>query len=122
MWMSAIEYKIVYPPEIAFIGDNTGGLDIGSSPIGIATAWTFPLNAFTTVLINQVSIIYMCQLCVGISEVAIDVVPNPDSGQLRAIRWPSDEFVTAVGQRSLICTTVPAEETTWGSIKALYNN
>jgi hypothetical protein len=64
----------------------------------------------------------MCQLCVGISEVAIDVVPNPDSGQLRAIRWPSDEFVTAVGQRSLICTTVPAEETTWGSIKALYNN
>ncbi len=121
-WMSAIEYKIEYPPEISFMGDNTGGLDIGSSPLGIATAWTFPLNAFGPALVNEVSILYLCQLCIGISEVAISVVPHPESGLVRAIRWPDNSFVDAVGQISLICTSVPAEETTWGSIKALYND
>jgi hypothetical protein len=121
-WMSAIEYKIEYPPELSFLGDNTGGLDIGSSPVGIATAWTFPLNAFGPALVNEVSILWMCRLCNGISEVTISVVPHPESGLLRAIRWPDNSFVDAVGQVSLICTSVPAEETTWGSIKALYNN
>ncbi len=119
-WMSAIEYKIEYPPEISFMGDNTGGLDIGSSPMGIATAWTFPINAFGPALINEVSILYMCQLCIDISEVQIITVPHPESNKLRAIRWPDNSFVDAVGQISLICTTIPAEDTSWGQIKELY--
>lgn len=121
MWISAVEYGIAYPPQIGYAGDLTGGLDIGSSPVGIATSWPFPINGFGPVLVNTVTIIYNCQLCYEGPNIPIDVVPHPGTGFVRAVRYPENTLVSGVGMRSLICPTVPAEETTWGNIKALYN-
>lgn len=122
MWMSAIEYKVVYPWIFTWLTDNTGGLDIGASPTGITSAWTFPLNAFFPVSVNKVYFLYNCQKCYEGTDIPIDVVPHPETGFVRAVRWPDDATVNAIGMRSLICPTIPTEETTWGTIKALYNN
>jgi hypothetical protein len=120
MWMSAIEYGIIYPPQLLFIGDDTGGLDIGNSASGIATSWPFPINAFSPVLVNKIKFFYLCQLCYE-TDIPIVVVQHPITGFLRAVRWPDNVLFNGVGLTSLICPTVPAEETTWGNIKALYN-
>ena len=120
MWISAIEYGIAYPPEIGFLGDNTGGLDIGNSPTGIATSWPFPINGFGPVLVNTVAIIYNCQLCFE-QDIPIVVVPHSGTGFIRVVEFGTNNLVNGVGMTSLICPTVPSEETTWGNIKALYN-
>jgi hypothetical protein len=123
MWMQAVEYQVLYPPQIMWLADNTGtGINIGTSPTGIATAWPLPQNAFSSFAVNKVLFIYMCQLCYEGNNIPIVVVPNPTaiSGQVQAIRWPDGGTVYGVGMTSLICPTVPVEETTWGNIKALY--
>ena len=120
MWMSAIEYQINFPMQIVPLGDNTGGLNIGSSSTGIATSWPFPINAFSPVLVNKVTFLYNCQLCFT-QDIPIVVVPHSVTGFIRAVRWPDNAVINGVGMTSLICPTVPAEETTWGNIKALYN-
>lgn len=120
MWISAIEYGIVYPPQLIFLGDDTGGLDIGNSGSGIASSWPFPINGYSPVLVNKIKFIYNCQLCFE-QDIPIVVIPHPLTGFVRAVRWPDNNLFNGVGMTSLICPTVPAEETTWGNIKALYN-
>jgi hypothetical protein len=121
MWMSAAEYQVLYPPEVIWVADNTGGIDIGSSPAGIATSWALPQNAFVPFAVNTVTVLYNCAGC-PTTDIPIVIVPNPGSisGQVQAVRWPDNSLIPAIGMTSLICPTVPAEETTWGSIKALY--
>ena len=120
MWISAVEYGINYPAQLGFLGDNTGGLDIGSSASGIASSWPFPINGYNPVLVNTVSFIFNCQLCFD-QDIPIQVIPHPLTGFVRAVRWPDNILFNGVGMTSLICPTVPSEETTWGNIKALYN-
>jgi len=121
-YISAIEYQVSYPPQIIWLGDDTGtGLNIGSSPTGIATAWPFPQNAFVPYAVNKVKFIYNCQLCYDGNNIPITVLPNPGSGYLRFTQWPSNTLINAIGMVSLICPTIPVEETTWGNIKAIYN-
>jgi hypothetical protein len=121
MWMSAAEYMVEYPPEVIHLADNTGGIDIGASDTGIATSWPLPQNAFVPFAVNAVTIMYNCVGCPR-TDIPINVVPNPASisGQVQAVRWPDNSLITAVGMLSLICPTVPVEETSWGKIKALY--
>ncbi|NIM20512.1 MAG: hypothetical protein GTO51_09825 [Candidatus Latescibacteria bacterium] len=119
MWMSAIEYGVSYPPEIIFLSDNTTGLNIGSSDVGISTAWPLPQNAFDPLIVNEVKFLWNCQGCPE-TNIPIPVGPNTATGFLQAVRWPDNGLVSAVGMTSLICSTIPIEETTWGNIKALY--
>jgi hypothetical protein len=64
---------------------------------------------------------YNCDGCPR-TDIPISVVPNPTSisGQVQAVRWPDNSVIPAVGMLSYICPTVPAEDTSWGKIKALY--
>ena len=91
-YISAIEYMVDYPPEIVLIADFTGGLNIGNSASGIATAWPIPKNAFSPVVVSQVMILWNCQLC---SNTYIPICANvhPDTGYLRAARWPDNELI-----------------------------
>jgi hypothetical protein len=123
MWMSSIEYKVQYPPYVVFLADNTGGIDIGSSDIGIATAWPLPQNAFVPLAVNKPTIMYNCEGC-PCPNICFTVLPNPSapSGQVQAVRWPDNALIPGIGMVSYICPTVPAEDTSWGQIKALYDN
>jgi hypothetical protein len=122
MWMSAIEFMIVYPSQISWLGDILDTpTKIGNSVTGISIAWTLPLNAFDNPVVLKVTFAWMCQGCVGSENAPIDVVANPNQGFLRAVRWPDNVPFDAIGMRSLICPTVPVEDTSWGQIKAMYN-
>jgi hypothetical protein len=120
MWISAIEYQLVWPGIFGFISDNTGGLNIGNSPAGISTAWPFPINGYVPVLVNKVKFIYLCQLCLSGTNIPITVIPHPVSGFIQVVRWPDNLVFQGVGMISMICPTIPTEDTTWGNIKALY--
>ncbi|MFH1756205.1 MAG: hypothetical protein ABIA59_10950, partial [Candidatus Latescibacterota bacterium] len=121
-WYNAIEYKIVYPPEIIFQEDNTGGLDIGSSGAGIASGWALPFWEAKPHLINKVIFIWNCQ---GTQDegIPITVVAHPVTGFIRAAEWGTRTFLYAEGMTGWIrASEVPVESTSWGRIKALYSN
>jgi hypothetical protein len=121
-WLSAVEFMIVYPPQLMFVGDvNNTPTVIGTSATGISLAWTMPLNAFVPVTLMKVNTLWMCAGCLDNENAPIDVVANPNQGLLRGVRWPDNEPFDITGMRSLICATVPVEDTTWGQIKSLYN-
>jgi hypothetical protein len=122
VWFNAIEYMIVYPPEIIFDSDVTGGLDIGTSATGLATAWPLPFWEQKPNLINKVMFVWNCQ---GSQDegIPIHVVPHPETGFVRAVEWWDHYFVYGVGLTGWIrASEVPVEDTTWGRIKALYED
>ncbi len=121
-WLAAVEFKVNYPSQLSWLGDTyTSDTSIGNSAAGVSLAWQSPLNAFDSVVMMTATCAWVCDGCVGNENVAVDVVANPNQGLLRALRWPDNVSFDVVGMRSLICATVPVEETTWGQVKALYN-
>lgn len=128
MWVSAIEYMISYPASLLFLGDlvddGPGGtqLRIGQSPTGIGISWPIPANGFNALLCQKASVLWMCAAGDPVTDQLLVVLPFPSSGKVRAIRWPDEGEVLGVGLTSVVCPTViPVEETTWGGIKALYD-
>jgi hypothetical protein len=122
IWMNAIEYAISYPPQLAFLGDLMipGAISIGNSPTGIAIAFPVPQNAFVQNVVQQVSVLWMCNDCALNQDAPLIVLPHPSFGLVRAVEWPNLNTHLGVGMTSLICATTPVQETTWGGIKALY--
>jgi hypothetical protein len=130
MWMSAIEYRIEYPPEVGFLGDSIDEdrqLAIGQSPTGIAIAWkNTPGKAFVSLRLQTVSVLWNCEDC-QTQNVTITVVKSPDSDPtqpnhlVRALDWPDEAEHWGFGMAAYLCAIVPVEETTWGGIKAQYD-
>jgi hypothetical protein len=125
MWMNAIEYTIDYPPQILWVGDvfPTDRLTIGNSPSGVGVSWPLPGNAFGALVIQKIRFYWMCDNCDPQgpnADAPISVLPYPLQSTVRAVRWPDLAIVPGVGMTSLICATVPVEETTWGGIKSMY--
>ncbi len=122
-FMVAIEYAISYPPAaMLWLADSgTPPVTIGNTRDGISEGWGLPQNGFAPWLLAKVKFWWNCNGC-SQTNIPVVVTPNPISGFLRATNYPQIEFVYAVGMTSLICATVPAEETTWGKIKSLYTD
>ena len=131
IWMNAIEFAIVYPPQLLWTGDVDksleGELSIGSSPWtgsgtgGIGIAFSPPKDGFVQLVVLEVNVVWMCNDCGPANlDAPIIVVPFEASGLVRAVRFPDLATVIGVGMTSLICATTPVEETTWGQVKALY--
>jgi hypothetical protein len=117
----ATEFSIDYSSKLTWLGDiTTADVVIGNSPIGISQAWQYPLNAFTPLRVMSAQVLWMCSGCAGSDNTPVVVMPNPDTDVLAYVSWPGLEAIPAVGMTSLICATVPVEETSWGRIKALY--
>ena len=128
MWVSAIEYRIQYPPSLMLLGegvdDGPGGtqLKIGQSPTGIGISWPIPAPGFGALVCQKPNVLWMCAAGDAVADQLMVVLPFPSSGKVRAIRWPDEFEVLGVGLTSVVCPTViPVEETTWGGIKALYD-
>jgi hypothetical protein len=141
-WISALEFRIDYPPRIVWLGDviphNT--LSIGNTQNGIALAWPAPFDAFSAAVVAEARFVWMCDNCysgsapagcAGVTSV-ICPVGYPSSGLIRAVRWPDQGLIHAAVGGAWICPLVcdgnpsceqlpvPVEETTWGGIKAMY--
>lgn len=128
MWVIGIEFMIEYPPLVSWVGDvidPATQLSIGNSPTGIGITWPLPQNGFGALLCMKANFIWMCEADDCLNELNHNtpwmVQPHPDSGMLRAVRWPDAGTVAGVGLTSLVCPwIIPTEETTWGGIKAMY--
>ena len=128
MWMNGIEYMINYPTELTWLGDSIGPdrLSIGNSPSGIGVTWPVPGNGFGGLLVQTANVLWMCEGCSS-NDITITVVrhpftPWPETHLVRAVRWPDLGIVQGVGMAAAVCLIIPVQETTWGGIKAQYND
>lgn len=123
-FISAVEFGIVYPPAIGWLGDAFDTpLHLGDSPTGVAISWSTPRNAFGNLKVMEAIFVWNCEGCVGFENNPIIVVPHPQTNQLRAVAAPSNILINLVGGTSMICPQgIPVQEETWGAIKSLYND
>ncbi len=129
MWMNAIEFSLEIPAlaGMTVVGESypNGGIAIDAPSYvtpGVAIAWPLPMNAYVPVAVAEIAVFYGGLCCDEGTNHAIIVLPHVETGVVRAVRWPDTGEVLGVGMTSLICPTVPVEETTWGTIKALYQD
>jgi hypothetical protein len=129
-FISSVEYTINYPVsgDMTIVGEgsvNALQLNIGNTQTGIASAWALPLNCFQPTVILQV--IYSWNSCSNCNpganknqSIVADIHPT---GRLSYVRWPDNTRFDAIGMTSLVCPgAIPTEETSWGAVKALYDN
>jgi len=126
MFLSTIEFKILYPQQgqLIWINDlhTNNPLWLGFSPTGITITWPAPQNAYGPLPFMAIEVLWVCDECETFGPWStLVVVPHPGTGKLQAIRWPDFVTIDPVGMTSIICPqTIANEETTWGRVKALY--
>ncbi len=129
MYVSAIEYSVDYSAlsSLLYIADMpVAPLNIGTTPIGVASGWSIPQNAYEPLLVMKLFVQWLCDDCdeERPANQAIVVRPGPTalSGRVQAVRWPDNVIVPGLGMTSTVCRRlIPVQETTWGQIKSLYN-
>lgn len=120
-FITGIEYSINYPPTMTHMGDYAiPPVTIGSTPAGISEAFGLPQNGYAPIVVAKVLFMWNCTPGCPIDNVPVIVEPHPYTGKLRATDFPAYEYIDAIGMTSLVCATVPTEETTWGRVKAMY--
>ena len=120
VFVTGIEYAINYPPTITWLSDyGTPPVTIGTTPTGISEGFALPVNGFFPIVVAKVLFVWNCDGCT-ITDSPIVVSAHPISGFVRATDYPNYDYINAVGMTSLVCATVPTEETSWGRIKSLY--
>ena len=119
-YLMAVEYSINYPPSMFWVADlDLPALHIGSSPTGITEGFPTPQNGYNPLLVAKAMFMWTCAGCL-ITNTPVIVSPHPGTAFLGAVDFPNYDLVPAVGMTSLVCATVPIEDTTWGQIKSLY--
>ena len=121
VFVTGVEFAVNYPPEMTWMADlNTQPVTVGATPSGFSMGWGTPQNGFGVALdVCQVLVIWNCDGC-AVTDVPIVVTTHPSTGFIGFTDFPNFNQFPAVGMTSLICATVPTEETTWGQIKSLY--
>lgn len=116
------EFAVQYPSSMMWLGDsNLPPVVVGNTQSGISMGFTSPQNGFFPIRLCTASILWLCTACdPQYQNGQVKVVANPNTGFLGYTDYPQINLIPAVGMTSLVCATVPAEETTWGQVKALY--
>jgi hypothetical protein len=119
-FFAGIEYSINYPTTMTWLADyGTPPVTIGSTPTGISEGFSLPQNGFFRIVVAKVLFAWNCSGCT-ITDDPVIVSPHPITGFIGVTDYPNYDFINGVGMTSLVCATVPTDETTWGRIKSLY--
>lgn len=119
-FVSGVEFAVSYPPEVTFLAEfDKQPVNVGTTPTGFSQGWALPPNGFSAVYVCGVQFLWACDGC-SVFDSPIVVIPHPVSGFLGYTDFPAYTQIPAVGMTSLICATIPVEETTWGQVKSLY--
>jgi hypothetical protein len=119
-WFTAVEYSITYPPQMTYLSEMVNSdLTIGNTVSGIAQTWSFPVNGYQPALLNKVYFLWNCDGCTATNRYIV-VTNHPLTSHLRGVEFGSNELFNIIGMTSVVCGTTPVEDTTWGNIKALY--
>lgn len=121
-FLTGAEFAIQYPPAVMWIADlNKPEVSIGSTPTGISMGFPLPVNGFFPVLLCTPQVLWMCNACVDpYLNNAVKVVQHPATQFLGVTDFPQFNAIPSVGLTAYVCASVPAEETSWGQVKALY--
>lgn len=121
VFVAGVEFAVNYPPEITWVADtNTQPVTVGTTPTGFSMGYGTPQNGFDKAIeVCQVVFLWNCDGCVT-TDSPIIVGPNPNTGFIGYTDFPDNNLLPAVGLTSLICATVPTQDTTWGKVKSLY--
>lgn len=121
-FLTGAEFAIQYPAAVLYLGDaNTPPVTVGNTQAGISMGFALPANGFFDVFLCNVKVFWNCSACADpYLNNAVKVVANPVTGFLGVTDFPQYNLIPGVGLTSYICATVPAEETSWGQVKALY--
>lgn len=118
-FVTGAEFMIDYPALTMWLSDaDTPPVTIGNTASGISMGYGLPLNGYNPVLLCKVNVMWM-DGCIA-NNVPVTVVQNPNTLYLGLVDFPNYDLVPAVGMVSLLCATIPTEESTWGQVKALY--
>lgn len=122
MNVSGVQFKVDYPPEMVWLGDQAHPpVYQGNTRDGFAVGFAIPQNGYFPILVTEAVFAWDCNGCTS-TDIPVKVVGHPLlGGTITATRWPDQTKFNGIGLTALICTTVPVEETTWGQVKALYN-
>lgn len=119
-FVMAVEYSINYPPAMSWLFDfDVPEVSIGTTPAGITSGFASPQSGYFPLCVAKAVFIWTCNECL-INNVPCVVSAHPGTGFLGGVDFPNYDLVPAVGMTSLVCATVPVEETTWGKIKSMY--
>lgn len=119
-YVTGVDFKVAYPPEMIWMADiGTQPVTIGTTNTGFSMGWALPQNGYNVVPICQVKFMWNCDFCPA-PNIPVTVVQNPFTVFLGYSDFPNYQLYPAVGLTALICASVPAEETTWGQVKALF--
>jgi hypothetical protein len=95
----------------------------GGAPDGVTITYQIPQNAFDPFICMKMNVLWTCDDCTALPVQPINVVPHESSGLVQAIEWQTFNAIGGVGMASAVCPgIVSTEESSWGQIKALYNN
>jgi hypothetical protein len=115
------EYSLIWPGSITYAGETAAGdVVLGTSVSGISIAFNLPQNGFQQILLSTVNFVWNAGDCAVLDD-PIHVIQNPNTGFIGYTVWPSFDAFPAQGLTSLLCATIPTEETTWGKVKSLYS-
>lgn len=121
MFIMGVQFQVQYPPELIWLADfNLQPVTAGTTPTGFAQGWAIPQNGFGPIKVCNVLAQWNCTDCSSTNS-PIKVQAHPLLGPVAATQWPDANLVNGIGLTALVCATVPTEETTWGQVKALYN-
>jgi hypothetical protein len=122
-FVAGVDFAIEYPPSLLWVTDlpqgNPAPVVIGTTPTGYSSAWPIPRNGFFPIRIVIVVVEWNCIACERPDD-PIVVIPNPNTLDLAFVDFPNNDIFPALGLKALACATIATEETTWGKVKALY--
>ncbi len=124
MWISTIEYQVVYGPAFTFCGDifDDRVRTVGNSEWGLHVTYRDLGDARGPFRLQRLCVVWHCTDCSGYLDTHIEVIPHPDSGVVRAVS-STDVVLDAVGMVSTTCPwTTPTQKSTWGQLKSLYDH
>jgi hypothetical protein len=132
-FVSTVDFSLDFTSNfpLSYLGDvpDADAIDLGTSSIaddalGITRTWPIPQNAFDPMIALEVRVLWQCEDCdaEAIPPQAIIVLGNEQFSPY-AVEWQTFRLIPGVGMTSLVCPgEISTQESSWGQIKALYNN
>lgn len=123
--MSGVAGYLLYLGDVHLPGSLFLGNSVLGAPPGVTITYPLPQNGFAPFICMKIEVLWQCDACPQppVGNFPITVIPHQGTGLIQAIEWQTFRQVQGVGMFSLVCPVgVSTEETSWGKVKALYNN
>ncbi|MFQ5511152.1 MAG: hypothetical protein ACE5EO_04820 [Candidatus Krumholzibacteriia bacterium] len=107
-------FQVTYPPSMLWIADfDTAPATVGTTPSTVSMAWPTPLDGLSPIVCARVAFQWTCSDCAGHEN---EQVLMPAA----LIGFCTGNVPGNVSPGEVCPTISPVEQSTWGRLKALY--